>query len=1141
MSPKFASVREAIALGQIVQAEALLLDEVMPATASERYEAEHLRFLVDFYSGRHKSAAKLVSDIAKRETDDPLARFHAEFIGACQDLIADFESALRRIGALVTLVDAIPETADSMWRARLRVWHGVAKAFTGSYAGGYKLAMTGVRELEELVQTANEPSRRTDLERLLLEAYAFAHTTAVIHGRLQEASHLFSRFLDLHARQPFHFFYIHILSASLRQAFRERNLVAFAALDRLLEDAHTQHGAEIDRRYTLSLSSLLAVMNYESNLPELGHSYWSKAEQIAKGIGYRVGGAHFMQADAAIAALFRDFPRALELAAVARQELERIGPRSQQTKEALYLELTIRAAEILNGDLTLKSKTRRLAALARELHSLETAAKDAIYLYGQVKALRLLVEGQESDLPTAEALLCQVKGELESLRMTRGDGLLGALWLKECDRLAQVVLPKADVRPSAAPNDSRPLHAFDSFARRLAGADVESLPSAFAAIRGFFKEHLDVKRVSLVTWCPSDALLCVIEGDQPLAFKGFPPGEDDQRAACKVAPGDTELYYWTRVPYGDEMAALVLEGGRANPCFNQHLLSLTHLSASVLALLLRGRTVEKTLREQSMLVAIGKTTQMLAHDVRKPFSLLKIGLEMLRNARDASELMDLRARLVPEVERAMAAVEGMISDVMGISASQEPMRDVLSLESLLESAINEVFRLRPGAKVALSYQLAHKHKLNVDGLKTLRVLTNILDNAVHAMQQSGLVTFRTREVEKDAQRYVELQVHNTGSSVPPGDLPHLFEPFFTKDKRNGTGLGLAIAHKVVTEHGGEIWCESSEAGGTTFGLTLPLAVEVPNETTAMLPAHSREVTEAMHAQYPDYVPSPQDDAVAEHAAEQELLKIARGRGHKLRVLLVDDESIHLNFLEAQIMKRGTLKPAVQVFKATVGEVALGLMEEFDPDLIVCDIDLGPSSLSGYEIVEAARARHLKNRICMHTNRNTPAARQRAKEVGAADFWPKPIGRAALLRLIQEAGIGKYLCDVADAGEETAAIAVVDDDVFVLEAWERLFTGLTGITLATYDSPEAFWRHIAEGANLEGLRCVITDYYFGDKSDLDGVAFAKAVKARANVPVLLSSDAHEVDFEGAIDAQIGKEPTPWMRLSAVIAGTAVVSG
>jgi signal transduction histidine kinase len=237
---------------------------------------------------------------------------------------------------------------------------------------------------------------------------------------------------------------------------------------------------------------------------------------------------------------------------------------------------------------------------------------------------------------------------------------------------------------------------------------------------------------------------------------------------------------------------------------------------------LRERECER--RQLLKFEAVAKTTQMVAHDVRKPFSILRMGMRMLASAQDPESVKKILGRLVPEIEKAVGSVEGLLADVMEIgSSSTQFVREPANPEFLIESTLSDMATLYPMGKISVSYDLKHRRLVLVNIQKVGRVFSNIVANAVQAAHYHGELWFKTRECDG----FIEFCIGNSHSYIPPENIDRLFEAFFTASKKSGTGLGLAIALKVVSAHGGKIWCESSKCaaypeGKTEFFFTLPV-------------------------------------------------------------------------------------------------------------------------------------------------------------------------------------------------------------------------------------------------------------------------------------------------------------------------------
>ncbi len=86
------------------------------------------------------------------------------------------------------------------------------------------------------------------------------------------------------------------------------------------------------------------------------------------------------------------------------------------------------------------------------------------------------------------------------------------------------------------------------------------------------------------------------------------------------------------------------------------------------------------------------------------------------------------------------------------------------------------------------------------------------------MPRGGVLTLRTTRPEEGV---VEIEISDQGVGIPPQDLEHIFDLYFTT-KEGGSGLGLPLALRAIDLHRGSIRAESREGAGTTFRIRLPV-------------------------------------------------------------------------------------------------------------------------------------------------------------------------------------------------------------------------------------------------------------------------------------------------------------------------------
>jgi signal transduction histidine kinase/CheY-like chemotaxis protein len=453
------------------------------------------------------------------------------------------------------------------------------------------------------------------------------------------------------------------------------------------------------------------------------------------------------------------------------------------------------------------------------------------------------------------------------------------------------------------------------------------------------------------------------------------------------------LYFLVTLPLAKVVSSLKFEGQtRANSL--SKILCYGEIKSFVdsLSLILQENT------DLIKRAAIANTTQALAHDVRKPFSMFTTIIQSVEMA-EPEEAIEILKYSLPEVNQAMASVEGMIQDVMQIGSDAKPHLEETSPETLIDASLGELFRVYPEADVSFEYSLKHKHNISVDTLRVGRVFSNILGNAVQAMGQRGSLWIHTKELEK----FVEFTLGNAGSVIPKESLPRLFDAFFTSGKKGGTGLGLAIAKKIVEAHGGRIFCRSEitaehPKGKVEFVFTLPSSAHLAVARSEPLPASSRELQAAVEAARSSARlgggPDPRESDL-----EAEILSQTKGFAVRIPLLIVEDEAIYRNGVIALLEKNPSISAIFEVFSATNDTEALALAQERSPRLVIQDVDLGPASRNGIEIVRSLRASGFLGKICIHSNRFLMEDTKEALEAGADTVLPKPLSRVHFLKLL----------------------------------------------------------------------------------------------------------------------------------------------
>jgi two-component system nitrogen regulation sensor histidine kinase NtrY len=236
--------------------------------------------------------------------------------------------------------------------------------------------------------------------------------------------------------------------------------------------------------------------------------------------------------------------------------------------------------------------------------------------------------------------------------------------------------------------------------------------------------------------------------------------------------------------------------------------------------------ITKLIRAQQAM-AWGEAARRIAHEIKNPLTPIKLSTQRLRKkfAEGSNEFSDIFDQCTQTIIHEVDALKTLVDEFSRYARMPMSYPRPGDLHALIEKVLN----LYSGVSrhILLTADLDPQvPPVNLDPDHMKRALVNLVDNAVAAVGEAGVICLKTRYVAGEGK--VRLEVTDTGPGIPPEDRERLFLPYFST-KKSGTGLGLAIVYRIVTEHSGTIRVEESHPRGTRMIMefpALPVAAEV---------------------------------------------------------------------------------------------------------------------------------------------------------------------------------------------------------------------------------------------------------------------------------------------------------------------------
>ena len=367
----------------------------------------------------------------------------------------------------------------------------------------------------------------------------------------------------------------------------------------------------------------------------------------------------------------------------------------------------------------------------------------------------------------------------------------------------------------------------------------------------------------------------------------------------------------------------------------------------------------------------------VSHEVRTPLTLILAPLDrLIVSLRESPYASDLG--LIQKNANRLLRVINQILDFRKVEGKQEKLAvreiDLVPFVGEIKSYFDSMASVR-----AIAYTFTSSIKqctLWIDPDLLEKVFFNLLSNAFKFTPEGGSVRIELTE-EEDR---VFIQVIDTGSGIQPGNLPHLFDRFYTEDRSMGTGIGLHLVKEYIHMHGGEIRVESEPGQRTTFTVCLRKGKAHFEDSDLMETPVSHQAYEASRL----------DDSETHKMLS---------KTYPYTILITEDDDEVRCFLERE------LSPHFKTRTAANGKDALRVLEEEEISLVVSDVMM--PEMNGFELCRMIKSQLPFSHIPVILLTALTDERQRIFGItgGADDYIQKPFHtdyvKIKIIHLLQE--------------------------------------------------------------------------------------------------------------------------------------------
>jgi PAS domain S-box-containing protein len=379
------------------------------------------------------------------------------------------------------------------------------------------------------------------------------------------------------------------------------------------------------------------------------------------------------------------------------------------------------------------------------------------------------------------------------------------------------------------------------------------------------------------------------------------------------------------------------------------------------------KKIEAQFMRAQRMESIGTLAGGIAHDLNNILAPIMMSIDILKTISENPQATKILETIEVSAKRGADIVRQVLSFARGLEGERievQPKHLLKDIESIIKDTFPKDVRLQFSVPNDIWTILG-------DPTQVHQILLNLCVNARDAMPNGGNLTidvencvldehYAAMNTEAKAGRYVNINVTDTGTGIPPNLLEKIFEPFFTtKGINKGTGLGLSTVMAIVKSHGGIINVYSEPGKGTTFKVFLP-AMEMTSQ-----------------------------------ARKEQLEQASLPRGNGETVLLVDDEASIITITTQTLQAYG-----YQVLTATDGAEAVAAYAQHQNEIAVVLTDMAMPIMDGAATIRALSKINPTIKIIAASGLHANADATKASGAGIRHFLTKPYTAGTLLKTLR---------------------------------------------------------------------------------------------------------------------------------------------